>query len=247
MEDAGAPTGDGLRITVCLVDKLPTILIHLAFNSSTPGLTSFIPEVYAAQPWFRMDILDLSHMPPPQRDHKASDVLCKEIIKNMGGASKMAKAVEPAMCFTMAPLSIIGGKACKVGAGDGPTNSPWASHVSCSLGQHSRTQSWSPQHHSHSSQSSSSSSGSGSRSRSASGTISSGSSQSGSCAGSPARSWVPSEGSISCGSGCSCSASPDIVLLQDDDDDTAMGGEEDIGHLDDEETLSQGTVSLLYS
>ena len=42
----------------------------------------------------------------------------------------------------------------------------------------------------------------------------------------------------------SCSASPDIVLVQGDDDDTTTVGEEDAGHLDDEETLSQGTVSL---
>ena len=34
------------------------------------------------------------------------------------------------------------------------------------------------------------------------------------------------------------------VLLQGNDDDTAAVGEEDVGHLDDEDTLSQGTVSL---
>ena len=56
---------------------------------------------------------------------------------------------------------------------------------------------------------------------------------------------MPLEGSISCGSGCSHSASPDIVLLQSDDDETAVGGEEDADHSDGEETLSQGTVSLL--
>ena len=53
-----------------------------------------------------------------------------------------------------------------------------------------------------------------------------------------------SQGSNSHGSGCSRSASPDIVLLQGDDDDTAVVGEDDAGHSDDEETLSQGTVSL---
>ena len=33
--------------------------------------------------------------------------------------------------------------------------------------------------------------------------------------------------------------------MQGDEEDTATGGEEDTGHLDDEETLSQGTVSSL--
>ena len=129
MEDAGKPMADGLGITVCLVDMLPTIPIHLAFHSSTPGLTSFVPEVYAAWPRFRTDVLDFSHMPPPQSNWKALDILHEEIIKNMGGASKMAKAVEPAACFAVADLSTIGGKACKVGASDGPTNSPHACHV----------------------------------------------------------------------------------------------------------------------
>ena len=46
------------------------------------------------------------------------------------------------------------------------------------------------------------------------------------------------------GSECSCSASPDVVLVQGDDGDTAAG-REDAGLLEDEETLSQGTVSLL--
>ena len=41
MEDAGTPTSEGLRIAMYLVDMLPTILIHLAFHSSTPGLTGF--------------------------------------------------------------------------------------------------------------------------------------------------------------------------------------------------------------
>ena len=150
-KDAGTPTGNGLEIAVHLVDMLPTIPIHLAFHSSTPGLTGFMSEVYAAWPWFRMDILDLSHMPLLQDDWKVLDVLHEEIIKNMGGASKMAKVVEPAVYFAVVPLSIIGGRACEVGAGDGSTNSPHASCTSHSPGQHSQTWSQSPQHHSHSS------------------------------------------------------------------------------------------------
>ena len=120
MEDAGAPVIDGLGIAVHLVDMLPTIPIHMAFHSSTPGLTSFMPEVYAAQPCFRTDVLDLTHMPAPQSDQKVLDVLREEIIKNMGGASNMAKAVEPVACFSMAPFSTTSGKAGEVGIVDGP-------------------------------------------------------------------------------------------------------------------------------
>ena len=96
MEDAGKPMAYGLGLTLHLVDMLLTILIHLAFHSSTPGLTSFEPEVYTDWPKFRTDVLDFSHTPPPQSDRKALDVLREEIIKIMGGASKMAKVVEPA-------------------------------------------------------------------------------------------------------------------------------------------------------
>ena len=140
----------------------------------------------------------------------------------------------------------MGAKACKVGAGDSPTSSPCAS---CSPDQHSQTRSRSPQHHSQSSRSSSSSSGSGSRSGSVSGSSSSGSLRSGShtsfrtesCAGSQA----PLEDSGSGGSGRSRSASPEVVLFQGNDEDTAVDGEKDAGHSEDEEALLQGTVSLL--
>ena len=43
---------------------------------------------------------------------------------------------------------------------------------------------------------------------------------------------------------CSRSASPDIILVKGDDDDTATVGEDDAPYSDDEEALSQGTVSL---
>ena len=68
-------------------------------------------------------------------------------------------------------------------------------------------------------------------------------SHAGSPAGSCAGSQAPSEGSSSSGSECSWSASPKVVLVPGDED-TAAGGE-DADHLEDEEALSQGTVSLL--
>ena len=66
---------DGLGITMHLVEMLPTIPLHLTFQSAVPGLTGFTPEVYDAWPKSRTDILDFSHMPPPQSNQKAIDVL----------------------------------------------------------------------------------------------------------------------------------------------------------------------------
>ena len=54
---------------------------------------------------------------------------------------------------------------------------------------------------------------------------------------------MPLEGRSSSGSERSWSASPEVVLVPGDED-TAAGGE-DADHLEDEEALSQGTVSLL--
>ena len=102
MEDAGASTSKGLGIAVCLVDMLSTILIHLTSHTSTLSLTSFMPEVYAGWPWLRMNIMDLTHMPPLQSDQNALDVLSEEIINNLGDTSKVAKAAEPTACFSVA-------------------------------------------------------------------------------------------------------------------------------------------------
>ena len=66
MEDAGNPWLMAWE-SLCLVDMLPTIPLQLAFHSATPGLTGFVPEVYAARPKSRMDILDFSHAPPPAK------------------------------------------------------------------------------------------------------------------------------------------------------------------------------------
>ena len=258
MEDAGKPTANGLGIAMHLVDMLPTIiLLHLAFHSSTPGLTGIAPEVYAAQPRSRMDILDFFHVPPLQSSQKVLDVLREEIVKNVHGTTEKDKGDNPTWLMSMANVSTVGVKAAKAGAGDGPISSPCASYSS---GWYSRTRSPSPHHHSQSSTSSSSSFGSSSRSGSMSVSSSLGSSQSGSGAkshtgsqaeshtgsptGSCAGSQAPSEGSSSGGSECSHSTSSDVVLLQGDDEDTTAVGE-DAGHSEDEEALLQGMVSLL--
>ena len=66
---------DGLGIALCLVDMLPTIPLQLAFNMATPGLTGFAPEVYAARPKSRTDLLDFSHVPPLKSKWNAMSVL----------------------------------------------------------------------------------------------------------------------------------------------------------------------------
>ena len=63
MEDAGKSVVDGLGITLCLVDMLPTIPLQLAFNTATAGLIRCTPEVYAAWPKTRTDGLHFSHAP----------------------------------------------------------------------------------------------------------------------------------------------------------------------------------------
>ena len=108
IEDAGKPTADGLGIAMCLVDMLPTILLHLMFQSAVPGLTRFAPEVYAARPKSRTDISDFSHAPPLRSDRKAIDVLCEETVKNARGTTDKVKAIQPTCCclWQMYPLLV---------------------------------------------------------------------------------------------------------------------------------------------
>ena len=55
---------------------LPTIPIHLAFHTAILMLTGFTPEVYASRPWLKMNIMDLTHMPPPQSDQDGHWMCC---------------------------------------------------------------------------------------------------------------------------------------------------------------------------
>ena len=64
MEKAGKSAADGLGITLCLVDMLPTIPLQLAFNTATAGLPRCAPEVYAVWPMMGTDGLDFSYTPP---------------------------------------------------------------------------------------------------------------------------------------------------------------------------------------
>ena len=137
MEDAGKPVADGLGITMHHVDMLPTILLHLTFQSAVPGLTGFTPEVYAAQSKSRTDIMDFSHVPPPQSNQKVIDVLHEEFVKNAHGTTDKVKAIQPTWLLSMVNVSTIGEKAAEVGADDGPTSSPHASHSPVACTSHS--------------------------------------------------------------------------------------------------------------
>ena len=209
MEDPGKPVADGLGIAMYLVDMLPTILLHLAFKSSVPALTRFAPEVYAAWPKSRTDLLDFSHAPPLQSNWRAMHVLCEEIIRSAHGTTDRVKAIQSTWVLSVANVSTIGVKAAEAGAGNGPSTSQCTSHspvacvthspVACMTHfpvHHSQMRSPSPFHHSESSSSSSSSLSSSSRLGSASGSSNSGSSGLGSgdkfCTGFPAGSHTGS-------------------------------------------------------
>ena len=89
MEDHGAPVSNGLGITICLVDMLPTVLVDLAFHTIVPMLTGFTLEEYASKPWLKTNILNLMHTLTPHCKCMAMDVLCDEIVCNLGGVPKV--------------------------------------------------------------------------------------------------------------------------------------------------------------
>ena len=88
-----------------------------------PTLTGFAPEVYAAWPKSRMDLLDFSHAPPLQSDQRVMHVLCKEILRSAHGPTDKVKAIQPTWLLSMANVSTIGVKAAEAGASDGPSTS----------------------------------------------------------------------------------------------------------------------------
>ena len=136
MEDAGKPMADGLGIAMHLVDMLPTIPLHLSFQSAVPGLTGFASEIYAARPKSQDGYFGfLSCMPPLQSNQRVMHVLCEEIVKNACGTTNKVKAIQPTWLLSMANVSTIGVKAAEAGAGDGPTTSQCASHslVACAF------------------------------------------------------------------------------------------------------------------
>ena len=243
-----------------LVDMLPSILLNLTFQSAVPGLTR-APEVYAAWPRSRTDLLDFSHVPPLQSNQRVMHVLHEEIVKNAHGTTDRAKAIQPTWVLSMANVSTIGVKAAEVGAGNGPSTSQHTSHSPVACASHSPVAhaTHSPVRHrqdlllrfdvqkvpvrAHLPQAPVPGWGvcqaPAARNHHSWAPVMS---HAGSPAGSRTGSQASSEGSGSSGSERSRSTSPEVVLVQDED--TAAGGE-DTGHSEDDEALSQGTVSLL--
>ena len=129
MEKAGRSAVDGLRITLHLVDMLPTIPMQLAFNTATARLFGCTPKVYAVRPTMGTDGPDFSYAPPPGSDRNAMTVLGKEILRSACGTEE--KAAQPTWLMTMAGESTVEVQAMESEGGDYP-NCPHASHVSCS-------------------------------------------------------------------------------------------------------------------
>ena len=120
MVDVGKSTADGLGISLCLVDMLPTIPLQLAFNTARVGLPGCTPKVYAAWPKTRTDGLDFSHAPPLGSECDAMTVLHKEILKSTHGTED--KAIQPTWLLTVASIGSVGVKAVESKGGDDPDN-----------------------------------------------------------------------------------------------------------------------------
>ena len=100
-EDVGAPLSAGLTIVLCLLDTLPSFPADLAYHSTPPMITGFMPEVYAQWPWLGLHSLDLTHTLPPDSHRKAEDVLKEEFFHSTGGNTAAAVSTgQSASTFT---------------------------------------------------------------------------------------------------------------------------------------------------
>ena len=159
-EDIGVPLCAGLAIVFSLLDTLPSFPANLTYQSTSPMITGFTPEVYAQWPWLGLHSLDLAHTPPPDSHRKAKDVLKEAILHSTGG-----NVATPASMGLSASISTVPTQT-KRDANECPREgipptSPTVSPVVHSPTKHKRTRSPSPCH-SRSSSSSSSDRGSGS-------------------------------------------------------------------------------------
>ena len=101
MEDAGTPTNKCLGIAKHLIEMLPNIPVHLAFHSTVPMVMGFMPEMYTSRPWLKSNLMDIMQTPPLHKDCKALDVLCEEIIKNIGDALQVRNVHPPMACLSV--------------------------------------------------------------------------------------------------------------------------------------------------
>ena len=102
-EDVRAPLCAGLAIMFHLLDTLPSFPANLTYQSTSPMITGFVPEVYAQWPWLGLHSLDLTHTPPPDSRRKAKDVLKEAILHSTGGNVAAAVSTGPSASISTAP------------------------------------------------------------------------------------------------------------------------------------------------
>ena len=87
----------------CLLETLPSFPANLAYQSTSPIITGFVPEAYAQWPWLGLHSLDLAHTPPPDSHRKAEDVLKEAILHSTGGSAAATVSTGPSASTSTAP------------------------------------------------------------------------------------------------------------------------------------------------
>ena len=125
MEDTGVPVSNDLVIAIHLLNMLPILPANLAFHTTVPILTGFMPEVYASKLWLRTSSLNLTHTPPPHRECMAMEVLWEKIVRHLGDGPRVATSWVPTATVSIPPHhAYSSGQEGEVGARDGTTKSP---------------------------------------------------------------------------------------------------------------------------
>ena len=100
----GAPLCASLAIVFHLLDTLPSFPANLTYQSTSPMITGFTPEVYAQHPWLGLHSLDLTHTPCHHDScRKAEDVLKEAIFCSTGGNAATAVSTGPSASTSTAP------------------------------------------------------------------------------------------------------------------------------------------------
>ena len=101
--DIRVPLCAGLSIVFHLLDTLPSFPANLAYQSTSPMITGFVPQVYDQRPWLGLHCLDLAHTPPPDSLRKAKDVLKEAILHSTGGNAAATVNTGPFASTSTAP------------------------------------------------------------------------------------------------------------------------------------------------
>ena len=90
-------------IVFCLLDTLLSFPANLMYQSTSPMITGFTPEVYAQRPWLGLHSQDLAHTLPPDSHRKAEDVLKEAILHSTGGNAAATMSTGPSPSTSTAP------------------------------------------------------------------------------------------------------------------------------------------------